>query len=606
MAEIPVNITTNRPVIAANLEQLRYLVFQGMKGDTGLNGQSAYELAVELGFEGTEQEWLASLVGPQGRPGVQGDPGPRGEPGPAGADGQNYGIVVDGSTDEVLKLRATEMARGKSAYEIAVDNGYVGTEAQWLASLKGAKGDRGPTGATGADGKNYGIVVDGSVDHILELKSKEEYTDVQKNKAEIKSLNCHNFLNDYTPNAGVYHGITFTPTGDGGIHVSGTSTADSFYSYYYNLTEFPSNLTPGKTYRAFYDGSTNVKFQFWFYKNGSYLSGYSIRGDRDDLTIPSDATGVVLRLAVDNKKTVDETVHPVILASLTNAELTARAALYPALTDSQKSDILNLISAYEARKSNIVYDYNSTRLSFLNAADTYDSNNNLRLCCDTFAELIWGGVAPSTFPAASGDYTGNITKAFSWGYFDPHLIRQRTVGLAERENGEITSLFGFRSVDSEAVKSYSYNTRYAASGSLPNSQVWLGGLNASDLANALYLNGYEVPASKADVGDLVFYEASPYASVSSSDSTYNAAFRRIFHVAVITARINGFLEVVEATSQNNGADPIVRRSIYSADDFCAAKSGFMQRYAIMFARHPAAFGVAGNVPSKFQNIPTRL
>jgi len=309
---------------------------------------------------------------------------------------------------------------------------------------------------------------------------------------------------------------------------------------------------------------------------------------------------------VDNKKTVDETVHPVILASLTNAELTARAALYPALSDSQKSDILNLISAYEARKSSIVYDYNSTRISFLSAAETYDSNNKLRLCCDTFAELIWGGVSPETFQAASGDYTGNITKAFSWGYFDPHLIRQRTVGLAERENGEITSLFGYRSVDSEAAKSYSFNTRYSASGSLPNSQVWLGGLNASDLANALYLNGYEIPASKADVGDLVFYESTPYASVSSSDSTYNAAFRRIFHVAVITARINGFFEVVEVTSQNNGADPIVRRSIFSADDFCAAKSGFMQRFAVMFARHPAAFGVAGNVPSRFNSIPTRL
>lgn len=33
---------------------------------------------------------------------------------------------------------------GRSAYEIALDNGFVGTEAQWLASLKGEKGDTGP------------------------------------------------------------------------------------------------------------------------------------------------------------------------------------------------------------------------------------------------------------------------------------------------------------------------------------------------------------------------------------------------------------------------------------------------------------------------------
>lgn len=35
------------------------------------------------------------------------------------------------------------LARGASAYEIAVANGYVGTEEQWLESLKGEKGDKG-------------------------------------------------------------------------------------------------------------------------------------------------------------------------------------------------------------------------------------------------------------------------------------------------------------------------------------------------------------------------------------------------------------------------------------------------------------------------------
>ena len=34
---------------------------------------------------------------------------------------------------------------GKSAYEIAVDNGFVGTETEWLASLKGEQGTNGAT-----------------------------------------------------------------------------------------------------------------------------------------------------------------------------------------------------------------------------------------------------------------------------------------------------------------------------------------------------------------------------------------------------------------------------------------------------------------------------
>ena len=54
---------------------------QGEKGNTGDNGKSAYEIAKELGYQGTEEEWLESLKGPQG---IQGDVGPEG---PAGLDG---------------------------------------------------------------------------------------------------------------------------------------------------------------------------------------------------------------------------------------------------------------------------------------------------------------------------------------------------------------------------------------------------------------------------------------------------------------------------------------------------------------------------------------
>ncbi|WP_266138851.1 hypothetical protein [Bacillus amyloliquefaciens] len=43
---------------------------------------------------------------------------------------------------------------GKSAYDIAVDNGFSGTIEEWLASLKGEKGDTGATGAAGKDGKS--------------------------------------------------------------------------------------------------------------------------------------------------------------------------------------------------------------------------------------------------------------------------------------------------------------------------------------------------------------------------------------------------------------------------------------------------------------------
>lgn len=55
-----------------------------------LEGKSAYDLAVENGFEGSKEEWIASLkgeIGPQGEQGIQGEKGEQGEQGPQGATG---------------------------------------------------------------------------------------------------------------------------------------------------------------------------------------------------------------------------------------------------------------------------------------------------------------------------------------------------------------------------------------------------------------------------------------------------------------------------------------------------------------------------------------
>lgn len=41
---------------------IKIIPFPGSKGATGNNGLSAYEIAVNNGFEGTEQEWLASIT----------------------------------------------------------------------------------------------------------------------------------------------------------------------------------------------------------------------------------------------------------------------------------------------------------------------------------------------------------------------------------------------------------------------------------------------------------------------------------------------------------------------------------------------------------------
>lgn len=112
----------------------------GAAGRDGTNGASAYEIAVQHGYGGSETAWLESLHGADGAKGDTGAAGAKGEKGDKGDPGATGAAGKDG-------------AAGKSAYQIAVASGFDGTEQAWLASLKGDKGDKGDTGATGAKGE---------------------------------------------------------------------------------------------------------------------------------------------------------------------------------------------------------------------------------------------------------------------------------------------------------------------------------------------------------------------------------------------------------------------------------------------------------------------
>ncbi|MBB4064047.1 glycine-rich domain-containing protein [Gellertiella hungarica] len=143
----------------------------GAKGDTGAAGaagKSAYQHAIDNGFVGTESAWLASLKGAKGDTGEQGPQGPVGATGPAGPQGPQgiQGVAGPQGATGPAGAQGAQGNPGKSAYQHAVDNGFVGTESAWLASLKGAKGDagvqgpqgpqgiQGPAGATGPAGSN--------------------------------------------------------------------------------------------------------------------------------------------------------------------------------------------------------------------------------------------------------------------------------------------------------------------------------------------------------------------------------------------------------------------------------------------------------------------
>lgn len=69
---------------------------------------------------------------------------------PTGQEGQLVGYDAAGNPIAVDLSAAG--ADGASAYEVAVANGFVGTEAAWLASLEGPVGPAGPQGEVGPVG----------------------------------------------------------------------------------------------------------------------------------------------------------------------------------------------------------------------------------------------------------------------------------------------------------------------------------------------------------------------------------------------------------------------------------------------------------------------
>jgi hypothetical protein len=139
---------------------------------------SAYQIWLAQGNTGTAQDFLNTLVGPQGPQGVQGATGPSGATGltgPAGAQGLPGTNGNDGADGAVgaqgpqgiqgpigitgaqgpqgpIGLTGPTGPNGRSAYEIALLNGFVGTETQWLLSLIGATGPQGNQGPAGVDG----------------------------------------------------------------------------------------------------------------------------------------------------------------------------------------------------------------------------------------------------------------------------------------------------------------------------------------------------------------------------------------------------------------------------------------------------------------------
>ena len=121
-----------------------------LSGAQGIQGLSAYQIAVQNGFEGTEEEWLASLKGEKGDTGDKGD---------KGDDGKDF--VIKGHYDSLEALKeAVQSPEAGDAYSIGTEIPYDiyvfdGVSNDWInfGSIKGEKGEQGDVGPQGEQGE---------------------------------------------------------------------------------------------------------------------------------------------------------------------------------------------------------------------------------------------------------------------------------------------------------------------------------------------------------------------------------------------------------------------------------------------------------------------
>lgn len=195
--------------------------------EKGKDGKSAYEIAVANGFIGAESEWLESLKGSDGRDGVDGKDGTDGLPGKDGVDGEPGANGTD----------------GKSAYIIAVEHGFTGTETEWLASLKGADGKDGADGQPGKDAPEVDLSNYATKDQLQKIEENAVYLEnLIKNGASVSYTVLFeasaDSLTEYGENIYTYYNDGYRSLAGFVESYPHFCCAENDFALYFNQTDF--------------------------------------------------------------------------------------------------------------------------------------------------------------------------------------------------------------------------------------------------------------------------------------------------------------------------------------------------------------------------------
>lgn len=275
-----------------------------LKGD---KGDSAYQVAVNNGFDGTQPEWLLSLKGEKGEQGIQGDRGLTGAQGETGAQGlqgiqgiqgekgdDGYPFLIYKQYDDISEFNESDFpeiglmfmvmvmdydpedpttpigypvyrytGEGNPPYSLIV---HMATEG--IKGEKGDKGDKGDQGIQGVAGE--GVPTGGTAGQVLTKQSSADYDVVWADEDDALTANVTTniALGALPSGTTLAQGTTFTefvqrllvselaPT----MSLSLSKSGNAIYgeSYTEKLTLAVSNMGTSKKIKtiAWYEGNT--------------------------------------------------------------------------------------------------------------------------------------------------------------------------------------------------------------------------------------------------------------------------------------------------------------------------------------------------------------
>lgn len=214
----------------------------GPPGPPGPAGKSAYQVALDNGYEGTQEEWLNTLVGPQG------------ERGPAGVTSAL--VSVDNTT-------------GTPSATATVENGVLSIEISGIKGEQGVQGEQGPQGETGATGPQGPQGPQGntgsSVDYPYELVDNLTTDDATKGLSAAQGVVLDGKINQHGQDLMQNYPLDNFYTAYGWVNPDGTITDRSTYRIYtipllglYQFISFIGRLGNSALTISFYDSNGNI------------------------------------------------------------------------------------------------------------------------------------------------------------------------------------------------------------------------------------------------------------------------------------------------------------------------------------------------------------